>query len=98
MLILTSMREEMIFLFSDPLNELEFVFWMFNLNVLSVSMTVIDVSSIFVSEVSMVFFIRFFDCVDLIVYVFETIMVFFLFIELMFSTRITKNVLSKYKI
>ena len=70
---------------------------MFNPSVLFVPITVIEISSIFVFKVSMIF-IRFFDYVGFIVYVFEMIMGFLLIIELMFSTGITKNVFSKYKV
>ena len=92
-----SMRKGVILFFSDLSNKLIFVFWMFNSGVLFVSITVVKISPIFVSEVSVIF-VRFFDCVDFIVYVFEMIMIFLLIVELMFSMRITKNVLSRYKI
>ena len=90
---------EMIFLFFNFSNKLEeLIFWMFNSKILLIAITVIKISSIFVFEISMVFFVRFFDYVDFIVYAFEIIITFFLFVELMFSTRIIKNVFSKYKI
>ena len=92
-----SMREEMIFLFFDFSNKLVFVFWVFNSNVLFVSRAVVEISLIFVFEVSVIFFVRFFDCIDFIVYIFEMIMTFFLFVELI-STRIIKDVFSKYKV
>ena len=70
---------------------------MFDPDVLFVSMIVIEISPIFVLEVSVIF-VRFFGCAGFIVYVFEMIMVFFLIVELMFSARITRGVFSRYKV
>ena len=92
-----SMRGGVILLFSDPSGELVFVFWVFDSNVLFVPGAVVEISSIFVSEVSVIFFIRFFGCIDFIVYIFEVIMTFSLFVELI-STKIIRDVLSEYKI
>ena len=92
-----SMRGGMTLFFSDFSNELVFVFWMFNSNVLFVSKIVIKISPVFVFEVSVVFFVRFFGCIDFIIYVFKMIMTFSLFVELI-SMKIIKDVLSKYKV
>ena len=69
---------------------------MFDSRVLLIPITVIEISSVFVFEISIIF-VRFLSCVGFIIYVFEMIMAFFLFVELI-STRIIKGVLSKYKI
>ena len=92
-----SMRKGVILLCSDFSKELEkLIFWVFNPKVLLISMIVIEVSSIFMSEVLMIF-VRFLNCVGFIVYVFEMIITFPLFVELI-STKIIKGVLSGYRI
>ena len=70
---------------------------MFDSKILSISMIVVEISSVFVFEILMSFFVRFLDYVDFIVYIFEMIMAFFLFVELI-SARIIRNVLSRYKV
>ena len=69
---------------------------MFNSRVLLISMIIIEISSIFISEVSIIF-VRFLNCVDFIIYVFEMIMTFFLFVELI-SMKIIRDVFSRYKV
>ena len=69
---------------------------MFNSRVLLISMIVIKISSVFIFEVSVIF-VCFLDCVDFIIYVFEMIMTFSLFAELILI-KIIKDVFSKYKI
>ena len=69
---------------------------MFDPKILLIPMTVVEISSIFISEVSMIF-VRFLNCADFIIYVFEMIMVFSLFVELI-STKIIRNVLSRYRV
>ena len=68
---------------------------MFDSKVLLIS--TIDISSIFVFEISAGFFIRFFGYMSFIVYVFDTTITFFLFIELVL-TKIIKDVLSEYRV
>ena len=70
---------------------------MFNSKILSISMIIVETSSIFIFEISTGFFVHFFDYVDFIVYAFEMIMTFSLFAELI-SIKMIKGVLSKYKV
>ena len=69
---------------------------MFDPRVLLISMIIIEISSIFILEVSIIF-VHFLNYADFIIYIFKMIMIFFLFAELI-STKIIKIVLSEYKI
>ena len=69
---------------------------MFDSKVLLISMTVIEISPIFISEISMIF-VRFLNCTDFIMYVFEMTMTFSLFVKSI-STKIIKDVLSEYRV
>ena len=90
------MREMILLCFDSSKRLKELIFWLFNSEILLISMIVVKVSSIFISEVSMIF-VHFLNCVDFIIYVFEMTMTFSLFVELI-STKIIKSVLSKYKV
>ena len=68
----------MILFFFNPSSEFKkLIFCVFNSKVLSILMIIVEISSVFIFKISTNFFVRFFDCVGFIVYVFDMTMTFF---------------------